>query len=29
MIVMLSLIAIFALSKLKESFDKDLDYVEE
>jgi len=29
MIVLLSLIAIFALTQLKESFDKDLDYVEE
>ena len=29
MIVLLSLIAIFALTRLKESFDKDLDYVEE
>ncbi|WP_156308642.1 MFS transporter [Sphingobacterium endophyticum] len=29
MIVLLTLIAIFALSRLKESFDKDLDYVEE
>lgn len=29
MIVLLTLIAIFALSRLKESFDKDLDFVEE
>lgn len=29
MIVLLSLIAIFALTRLKESFDKDLDFVEE
>ncbi len=29
MIVLLTLIAIFALSKLKESFDKDLNYLEE
>ena len=28
MIALLSLIAIFALSRLKESFDKNLDYVE-